>query len=115
MINFITICFLAVSLLAPTITFASPYLVSDPSADGAIVYQIEIDGSVVDTIYSGDTVHWDLVALEPGNHTVRGRFGKRWNADAEENPIYEWSEWSLPFGLTRPEASDSPINQRMRP
>lgn len=93
-------------VLIPSIVFANPFVVSDPSQDGATHYQIEMDGTLVET-FEGDTVNFDLVDIAPGDHVLRAKFCKQWQAEAGD-VVYECGDFSLPFAFTRPEKSAIP-------
>lgn len=98
--------------VVPWVAFGSPHLISDPSPDGAEVWQLEIDGAVTE-MYEGAVINYDLVDISPGLHLIRGRYGIGWVADGEM--VIEWSEWSADFPLERPERPSAPINQRIVP
>ena len=98
----IFLIFLILLFVAPA--FGAPFLVSDPSPDGATSYQVEIDG-VATEAFQGNTVHYDLVNMTIGQHTIRAKFISVWGE----------SEWSAPFPLTRPGPSSAPGNLKLVP
>ena len=108
------IIFFILSLFVVEVAIAQPFLVADKSTDGATVWKLEIDGAETE-VFIGDTVHYDLSTLSPGAHIIKGAYGKEWTADASEGgPSYEWSEWSVPFGLTKPGDSHAPLSIKLR-
>ena len=88
----------------PAIAFGSPFLVSDPSTDGATHWQVEIDGIITES-FEGGTVHYDLADIAAGEHVVRARFNNEWDV----------SEWSAPFPFERPGPLDTPGNLKIKP
>lgn len=98
--------------LIPALCLSSPFLIADPSPDGAEVWQAEVNGAL-SAIFVGDAVHYDLIDIPPGDHTIRARYGKAWTGEGDI--VYEWSEWSAPFPLARPEEPAAPIGQKIEP
>lgn len=88
--------------LSSTPCVASPFLVSDPSQDGATQWKVEIDGTE-SQIFDGDTVHYDLQDVSVGDHVVKAKFCNEWDC----------SEWSADFPFERPGKPGPPINLRL--
>lgn len=108
-------------LLIPSVVLGSPFLITDPNQDCAnCFYEIEDNGSQMPDQHpteSDGSIKYDLESISPGQHTYRLRYGKTWSADAMEpgdDPQVEYSEWSDPFELTRPDVSSIPSGQRLK-
>lgn len=91
---------LAFSALA----FAGPFIVSDPSQECVACFY-EADGDTVQYPTEADgSIKHDLETIAPGDHTYQFRYGAVWTADMMEGPApVDYSEWSVPFHLNRPE------------
>ena len=75
--------------LSPVAVHAAPFLVctAESNVDSCV---IEVDGVEFPTPYP---LHYDLVGITSGDHTVRVKF---------VNTLWGGSEWSDPLDFTRP-------------
>lgn len=107
---------LAVLLMAVSVG-ADPFVMSDPSpAAVSGFWQVEGDPTEYPTTIDGRVQH-DLKDITPGAHTFQYRYGRAWIADDYEdpdNPPIDYTEWSYPFGVTRPEPSLPPSGLKMQ-
>lgn len=102
-------------LIFPVIVSASPFLVSDPDPDcTTCFYEVDGESGKYPTESDGSIRH-DLANQSSGQRNYQFRYGRAWTADAMEGeaPV-EYSEWTAPFGVTRPGKPNVPGNPKLK-